>query len=208
MSTDWAGIVRPRRAAAAPPLRASAPVEGEEIYLVPGLFSPRECAALVRAAESFGFGATSYPKEYRGNLRLTTRDPALAAAAWARLAPLVPPTVWENGRLFQAVGLNPLWRLAKYHPGDRFAPHVDAFFEDRHAKSMFTVNVYMNEGFDGGKTSFLFDDRPRLDVTPRTGLCLLFRQPHAAQYVHEGERLGSGLKYLFRTDVMYRRVAA
>ncbi len=76
---------------------------------------------------------------------------------------------------------------------------------------MYTVNIYMNEDCTGGITSFSFDEKQSphcrtFDVTPKTGLCLLFRQPPAEQYVHEGKLVEAGLKYLFRSDVMYRLV--
>jgi hypothetical protein len=34
---------------------------------------------------------------------------------------------------------------------------------------------------------------------------LLFRQPPAACYSHDGERVDDGCKYLLRSDVMYRK---
>merc|ERR1712232_170217 len=120
-----------------------------------------------------------------------------------------------DGAEWDVVGLNECWRLAKYHPGDRFQGHCDASFaRSDDEMSMFTVNIYMNEGFRGGSTRVYFKDRaiaPCMDsasctaVTPKTGLCLLFRQPPGQSYYHDGEQLGSGLKYLFRSDVMYRK---
>merc|ERR1712217_374882 len=103
------------------------------------------------------------------------------------------------------------WRLAKYHPGDRFQGHCDAAYERKRnvEQSMFTVNVYMNEGFDGGSTRFYLSDpqelKVDLSVVPKTGRCLLFRQPPGQAYYHDGEQLRTGFKYLFRGDVMYRK---
>lgn len=45
----------------------------------------------------------------------------------------------------------------------------------------------------------------QLTVRPTPGLCLLFRQPPGASYVHEGLAVKNGIKYLFRTDVMYTK---
>jgi len=185
-------------------------VSDHEVWLVDSLFNANECELLLRQAESHGFGTTHYPKHYRGNLRLLTTDTSLSEAVWQRLRPLVPATLTLDGEAWDACGLNECWRLAKYYPGDVFKGHCDASFaRSNHEMSMLTVNIYMNGGFAGGRTRFYFgnhDDREGAHaVTPSAGLCLLFRQPPGKAYYHDGERLGSGVKYLFRSDVMYRK---
>jgi len=203
VQTDWARLLE----------RGAVPTGGHrpddrEVLLVEGCFSPGECKALVAAAEQHGYGATNYPKAYRGNLRLSTTDEGLAVAVWRRLQPFVPATVERDGQVWDVVGLNEFWRLSKYHPGDRFMRHVDAFFHRGHGEtSMFTVNIYMNCNFEGGATRFYPDaDSREADITirPQPGLCLLFRQPPQRAYYHDGEEVRSGQKYLFRSDVMYR----
>ena len=186
----------------------------QDIFTVSAVFSPEECAALINAAEGYGFGETEYPKSYRGNLRLITFDNSLAEVVWNRIQSVVPPSVSESGRTFKAVGLNPCWRLAKYFPGDQFGSHVDAYFEDDKTghKSMFTVNIYMNGGFEGGNTTFFIGGHgassaiTSYDVVPESGLCLIFRQPPAKSYLHKGQTVTGGEKYLFRSDVMYEEV--
>lgn len=195
---------------------AAAEYAGEDrLFVHEHLFSPSECASLVQAAEAVGFGRTSYPKHYRGNLRLITVDTSLADAAWRRLKPHVPATHRMDGDVYDAVGLNECWRLAKYHPADRFAPHVDARYERSDDEvSLYTVNVYMNAvpPAAGGATIFYREHAERsrpdeevLRVAPEPGLAVTFRQPPGELLTHEGERLAAGVKFLFRTDVMYRR---
>merc|ERR1711871_682179 len=129
-------------------LTGSRQPDGREVYLIEASFTLGECAALVAAAEQYGFGATDYPKGYRGNLRLITTDESLTAAMWRRLRPHVPATVEYGGEVWEATGLNECWRLSKYHPGDRFMRHTDANFKrNRQEMSMFTVNIYMNSDF-------------------------------------------------------------
>uniref|UniRef100_A0A7S4G9W3 Prolyl 4-hydroxylase alpha subunit Fe(2+) 2OG dioxygenase domain-containing protein n=1 Tax=Eutreptiella gymnastica TaxID=73025 RepID=A0A7S4G9W3_9EUGL len=147
----------------------------------------------------------------RQPLPCTETEGKRRAATQERLKPHVPHTIHQGGAEWEAVGLNECWRLAKYFPGDRFGAHVDARFirsQDEH--SMYTVNIYMNDGFKGGSTRFYKSDStkegPAAAVIPRTGMALIFRQPPAFDYLHDGEQLVSGLKYLFRTDVMYRRM--
>ena len=102
--------------------------------------------------------------------------------------------------------------MARYSPGDHFGTHVDAYFErSSRDRSMFTVNCYLNDVIDGGATRF-FDSRTDTEasysVAPVAGRAVAFRQPPAVKLYHDGERLGSGVKYLLRTDVMYRRRGA
>lgn len=222
VKTEWADCLEESD----PDLQARQ-IDNPEVWLIDNVFSTSECATLLKLAEGHGFGATDYPKDYRGNLRLTATDSSLAAAMWQRLQPLVPATLELNGNIWDACGLNECWRLAKYYPGDRFRKHCDASFA-RHdtlgnrdalpEESMLTVNIYMNGGFEGGSTRFYFGDptnpapafhagdaRPPFAVEPESGLCLIFRQPPGEQYYHDGEELRSGVKYLLRSDVMYRR---
>ena len=94
---------------------------------------------------------------------------------------------------------------------------------------MFTVNIYMNsavkkeagessaaaaaggsgEGdFEGGATRFYESSQapePAAAIEPEAGQCVVFRQPPHVSLNHDGERVRNGVKYLFRTDVMYRR---
>jgi hypothetical protein len=180
----------------------------DDIFVIDHVFSTAECEALIAAAECFGFGETNYPKDYRGNLRLITYDTSLATVVWERIQHLLPRDVQEFDLMYDVIGLNECWRLAKYNPGDRFEKHVDAYFEDHktHRKSMFTLNIYMNDSFTGGETTFHLEApaTTAVQVRPQTGRCLIFRQPFQKRYLHEGERVLSGVKYLFRSDVMYK----
>jgi len=201
--TNWSTLLE-----VCPPQRMPDQVDGREICLIESLFTPQECSVLLAESERHGFGTTAYTKSYRGNLRLQTTDFSLSDAVWQRIRSMVPATVSCSGCEWDAVGLNECWRLAKYFPGDRFMQHCDASFSrNANEQSMFTVNIYMNEGFEGGKTRFYLagEKEPDFSVVPKTGLCLLFRQNPGQAYMHDGELLTSGLKYLFRSDVMYRR---
>lgn len=140
-------------------------------------------------------------------------DQSLTDVVWGRLKGMVPPMVELDGYEWRACGLNECWRLAKYSPGDRFGAHCDANFKRNACEiSMFTVNVYMNSVHPehGGATRFYGGSNartePRLVVQPEAGLAVLFRQPPEAALLHDGEELAGGEKFLFRSDVMYRRV--
>ena len=56
--------------------------------------------------------------------------------------------------------------------------------------------VYLNERFTGGETDILDIGV----VTPKAGLALCFRH----HLIHEGRTVRSGIKYVLRTEIMYR----
>ena len=62
--------------------------------------------------------------------------------------------------------------------------------------SQFTLMVYLNDDLQGGETTFT-----RLSIKPETGTALLFFH----QIEHAGAPVTTGVKYVLRTDVMYRR---
>jgi hypothetical protein len=64
-------------------------------------------------------------------------------------------------------------------------------------RSFITVIVYLNDESVGGET--LFAD---VSVKPEIGTALLF--PH--EVMHQGSQILSGVKWVLRTDVMYRAV--
>lgn len=67
--------------------------------------------------------------------------------------------------------------------------------------SLYTVLIYLNEGFEGGSTDLLNDDDSVLyRLVPETGMVFLFRH----ELLHTGAEVLSGSKYVLRSDVMYR----
>lgn len=62
---------------------------------------------------------------------------------------------------------------------------------------MVTIQLYLNQGAEGGETTFLEGDG--LKVIPKTGGVLLFEH----RIEHEGSEVLSGVKYAIRSDIMY-----
>lgn len=60
---------------------------------------------------------------------------------------------------------------------------------------MLTFIIYLNEEFENGYTEFSWDK-----VAPKTGMALVF--PHRIS--HRAVGAEKGVKYVLRTDVMYR----
>jgi len=129
----------------------------------------------------------------------------------------------EASQSYSSIGLNERMRFLRYDPGGYFKPHYDGSFKytaDRNhprynAVSIVTCQIYLNEGFEGGATTF-FDpkvnhensnvDKPdnstKIPYVPKTGSVLIF--DHAM--LHSGDELIRGRKYTIRTDVMYDRI--
>ena len=92
----------------------------------------------------------------------------------------------------------------KYHPGDFFRMHKDGVFtRENGEKSSITLLFYLNEGYKGGKTTFYkpASNKVNLKVVPKTGLILL----HDHMVDHGVPELKKGVKYVIRTDVMYKK---
>ena len=81
--------------------------------------------------------------------------------------------------------------------GEYFKWHRDgSFVRSPDEASCLTFLIYLNHDFEGGATAFRTDV-----VEPRAGSVLVF--PH--RLTHQGMEIVSGMKYVLRTDVMYRR---
>jgi hypothetical protein len=110
----------------------------------------------------------------RGNYRLITTDVPLAESLWTRMRAQLPAHVEEGGYTWDAVGLNECFRLAKYTDGDVFGSHVDTCFQRNvNEKSMYTVNIYLNNG--NGKQHHACMTYPyvMLHAQKHTHLCLI-----------------------------------
>jgi prolyl 4-hydroxylase len=173
------------------------------ILTIPGVLDNDECAQMIARIDaaqpklapiSTPFGELTRP-DVRNNERVMFEDRAFAALLYQRVAQRAPADIF--GR--RLVGANELLRCYRYRPGARFAPHADGAFErDSTEQSYYTLIVYLNEGFGGGRTTFLVE--PEVAIRPETGMGLLFQHP----IIHEGSLVTSGTKYVVRSDLMYR----
>uniref|UniRef100_A0A6B2LBW9 F-box domain-containing protein n=1 Tax=Arcella intermedia TaxID=1963864 RepID=A0A6B2LBW9_9EUKA len=88
----------------------------------------------------------------------------------------VVPFGYDNAGKWIPIGINECLRFSRYREGSYFKSHTDghvALGEDH--RSIFTIMVYMNDKFTGGKTTFFDDDGNEiLCVTPKTGMALIF----------------------------------
>ena len=116
------------------------------------------------------------------------------------------------------MGLNSQYRFAKYsdHYGPtEFTKHIDRPTVYEHDRlSVYTVNIYLNDLSEeqGGRTRFWSKTggagKPVDKAGGDAGSVCLFKQavvPYSPW--HDGERLNGGLKYLLRTDVLFRKAS-
>ncbi len=167
------------------------------------------CARLIAEATADGFSTTAadYPPSYRDNDRLVRDDPSLAARLFEALRDRLPARfVDRHGGAHALVGLNPRFRFCRYRDGQRFRVHRDgAHAESAEVRSRMTLQIYLDDGFVGGRTRF-YDARHGACVAavePARGDALVFDH----DFWHDGEPVTAGVKHVLRTDVLYRALA-
>lgn len=167
------------------------------VFAIDGVLSDAEAQALIAAVEAIGFesapitvgpGQFRHDPTIRDNTRVMVDDLPLAAAIWERLRPWVPTA---------AIGVNERFRIYRYERGQAFRWHRDGAFGRAGEISRHTVLIYLNHGFGGGGTEMRGGDA----VEPHTGRALVF--DHRIE--HQGAPVTSGVKYVLRTDLMFRR---
>ncbi|KAL8566114.1 hypothetical protein ACOMHN_051840 [Nucella lapillus] len=208
---------------------------GDQGFLLQEIFSAQECKLFINEGERVGFEKIAGANDnYRSSQRITFESVPLADALWRRLRPWLSDITIDGDHRRQHIhgiqfllqgrwtplGLNPMFRLCKYFPGGHFAPHFDGFFvRSSQERSLQTFMLYLNGDFDGGSTNFV-DEKQRLHkdvdgkycaeeenilchIQPEPGLAIVFNH----QRLHEGQKLSSGVKYMLRTDIMFRNAS-
>lgn len=185
----------------------------DNIFVIHDFLSPDECAAFVARTEAAGYGDAPIStadgpiiiKEVRNNERVMLDDVPLAAELYARARPFLPDVFREC----VPCGFNERFRFYRYTAGQMFNWHFDGEFHRYNADgeaSKLTFMVYLNDACEGGETLFhwhegtVADDLADLRVRPSPGKALVFRH----DVLHTGAEVTAGVKYVLRTDVMFR----
>lgn len=173
----------------------------ETIWTIENFLSAEACTELIKRSEALGYeeAAVSFPagakmmKGLRNNYRLLYQDIALADQYWQALKDYCPQEMDGS----QTVGLNEQFRFYKYELDQRFKRHIDGRFRRNETEeSRITFMIYLNEDFEGGETTF-----DQITIKPQTGTALCF----VHEQKHEGSSVRKGIKYVLRSDVMYRQ---
>ena len=178
-------------------------------FVLDNVLTEAECSDLIKVTEeqgyepallNVGFGEQQLRTDMRKSERVLMFSVEKANMIWERIKDYIPE-VWKDK--YEVVGLNERLSCLKYGPGDYFAPHHDGKYvrPDGSEESFITIQLYLNEGFEGGDTTFMsLCKGENVGVVPKIGRVLVFQ--HDIQ--HEGSLLVQGTKYSVRTDVMYR----
>jgi hypothetical protein len=179
-------------------------------FVIRNVFTAEECDAIIKRTEEYGYeqatvntgevGRDVLATDYRKSLRCIMDDNNFADELFRRVQSCVPDTF--NGKT--VIGVNERLRILKYNKEDFFLPHMDGSFRRPGTSecSYLTIQLYLNEGAEGGATRFLASrspSSPYVDVVPETGMVLIFQH----DIIHEGAKVEEGIKYTMRSDIMY-----
>jgi len=166
------------------------------------VLTEKECLNLIKITEDHGYEDVNEVwrrDDVRKSQRCIIDRVDMAELIWNRIKEYIPE-IWNNKGV---VGLNERLRFLKYSSGQYFKSHKDGSYKrpDGSEQSFITIHLYLNEGMEGGNTTFISrsGDHNNVGVVPKIGRVLVFQH----DILHEGSLLVKGTKYTMRTDVMY-----
>jgi hypothetical protein len=197
-----------------------------EAFMLHNVVSENECKQFLDVIEQIGASKTpDQPKETKISECKFWRAPMdVMMPIWHRVQQYFPDTVEEEGKTWQLARSNPMnekfrfyvydaeWTRARHFAGAFLRNNPNSTKRDM---SHFTFLIYLNEGFDGGETTFYPGGTNSLSsatvthkevrVNPKMGSALVFRHTGVNQPLHEGSVHHSpGIKKcLIRSDIMY-----
>lgn len=187
-------------------------LSNDDIFVIHDFLSLEECERFIATSEAVGYedapittgGGPVMAKSVRNNDRVMIDDPATAAELYERARPFLP----ANFLIWEPCGFNERFRFYRYTRGQEFKWHFDGeYHRDNGEASKYTFMIYLSGGVMGGETKFnlrrlgrLPTDEEVLSVLPYPGKALAFRH----DVLHTGAHVTGGVKYVMRTDVMFR----
>lgn len=172
----------------------------DKIWIIENFLSEKECQDLIFFSELRGYkeaevslrSGSKMMKGIRNNYRVIYEDEKLAKTIWEKLKDYCPSEL-DNAT---SNGLNERFRFYRYEEGQRFKRHIDGrYTKNEFEESRITFLVYLNDDYEGGVTKF-----KNITVEPKIGLAVCFIH----EQKHEGTPVLEGVKYVLRTDVMYK----
>ena len=170
------------------------------VFTIENFLSEEECDKLIEFSENKGYkaakvnidGAQKLFTMVRNNERILHKDIEMANSYWDKLKSYCSNKIGNS----LPIGLNELFRFYKYTKDQRFKKHKDgSYIRNEFEFSLMTFMIYLNDDFEGGKTTF-----NEFEINPKKGTALIFLH----DLKHEGQSITSGTKYVLRSDIMYR----
>jgi hypothetical protein len=212
------------------------PVPGA--ILLTGVLSPSECHQLMCVSEAMGY-QPDHPMTEAKSSGIDACEWLVDSTILSPLVQRVLPHLPNNNSKhenendethYDVAGINARWRLFRYGKDGVYRPHVDGSWpksglneegtysppskdEDmERVRSRYTFLMYLNDGFDGGTTTFYLpvpgssSGLNAVRIRPKAGAVLIFPQGNTASLVHEGAQVtAGGYKYVIRSDVLYEK---
>jgi predicted 2-oxoglutarate/Fe(II)-dependent dioxygenase YbiX len=177
---------------------------GAGTFTIENFLSQQECGRFIAESESLGYEEAAIRteegdrlfKDARNNDRIILDSRELSTNLYQRALPFLPAE--QGGWLVS--GFNERFRYYRYDKQQQFVWHQDGTVRvSPNEESFLTFMIYLNDNFEGGSTDFGWES-----IRPVQGMALVF--PHRLR--HQGAVVTSGVKYVLRTDVLYRNSAA
>jgi prolyl 4-hydroxylase len=182
----------------------------DHVFILEDILSEYECDTIIALAENAGFKiAGIYTDESgentiidaskRRSMRCILDSAEFADRLWKRIQHGIVQRLPIG---LVAKRLNERLRILKYTDGDSFVMHRDGNYmtPDMSEISQYTVLVYLNDGYEGGFTTYYNTaGAAGVPVIPKKGSVVIQHQ----NCLHCVPPLISGTKYTLRTEVMY-----
>lgn len=173
--------------------------------VIPNFLSKEKCDELIAFSENEGYEEALVKtrglgevmnKNMRDNDKVIWHSPETAIELWESVKDVIP----TNIEGYEPTGLDETFRFYRYQDGQQFKPHIDGpTVKSETEKSKITLLIYLNEGFEGGSTTLILENE---NIVPKTGNALLFEH----KIMHSGRPVINGIKYVLRTDIMYKLI--
>jgi hypothetical protein len=183
-------------------------------FVLDDFFTPEECAYYIKKAAEVGFQQCQTPSQWRSNERVILKSSDLAHQVYSRLVPqfqhndlkYLRPFGFDNSGVWKPTRVNDCVKISRYPENTFFVKHRDnSFIYCDDERSILSVVIYLNQNFQGGKTTFetqkISDTTETVAVTPKIGRALIFNHDHE----HSGTEVASGEKYIMKLEVMFQR---
>lgn len=175
-----------------------------EVFTVDGVFGEGEARRLTEWVDSKDMRERKFSFAEFKNGKI--KEPELAGRMWERIGRVLGDEyVDTGGERWEWVGACDNVMYAVVRAGQGFPIHTDTGCVWEGAgdvRSRFTVLVYLNDGFAGGRTVF-YDKgfHVTAEVEPRAGMAVVFD----IDMFHAGEEVREGVKHWVGTEIVCRR---